>query len=124
MNTPFRILALLAAAAGLAVFVLQAWAEPATHVKSGVNVQLTSNQFVLAGEVLARAETSLTIVSRGSEVTSVQVTRSTTITKGAETISLSDIAVGDKVDVTLMRGGDGNLQAVSVAVRTGYEAAP
>ena len=82
---------------------------------------VTSEQFVVAGEVAARTDLDFTIVDRSSELITVQVTENTAIVKGAATIKLSELAVGDKVTVTVMRGGDGKLQAVNVAVRVGNE---
>lgn len=82
---------------------------------------VTSHEFVIAGEVVARHELGFTVLSRGSELRTVVINRYTSIKKGAETIRLPDVRVGDTVTVTLRRAGDGQLQAVNVAVSTGYE---
>lgn len=82
---------------------------------------VTSSEFVVVGEVIARSDTGLTLLSRGSELTTINVNRYTAIKKGAETIRLADVMVGDKVSVALTRGADGSYQAVNVAVRTGFE---
>jgi hypothetical protein len=82
---------------------------------------ITSSQFIVNGEVTERNETGFTVLSRTSELTTVLVTEDTAITKGAVTIKLTDLAVGDKVSVTAMRSADGKLVAVSVAVRVGNE---
>jgi hypothetical protein len=82
---------------------------------------VTSEQFMIAGEVTARTDVDFTILDRTSEVTTVQVTENTAIVKGAASIKLSDLSVGDKVVVSVMRTGDGKLQAVNVAVRVGNE---
>lgn len=82
---------------------------------------VTSEQFMIAGEVTARTDVDFTILDRTSEVTTVQVTENTAIVKGAASIKLSDLAVGDKVVVSVMRTGDGKLQAINVAVRVGNE---
>jgi hypothetical protein len=84
---------------------------------------VTSTDFMVTGEVRTRTDTSFTILMRGSELRTVQVTEDTAIVKGGATIKLSDLAVGDKVHVTLMRGGDGKLRAVNVTVRLGSETA-
>jgi hypothetical protein len=102
-------------------FVLRAQlAEiPAPHVSFVRTV--TSEQSMIAGEVTARTDLDFTILDRASELTTVQVTDGTVIVKGAVSIKLSDLAVGDKVTVTVTRGGDGKLQAVNVTVRVGNE---
>lgn len=82
---------------------------------------VTSSDFMVSGQVTARADTSFTILSRGSELRTVQVTEDTAIVRAGALIKLSDLVIGDKVDVTLMRGGDGKLRAVNVTVRMGTE---
>lgn len=82
---------------------------------------VTSEQFMIAGEVTARTDLDFTILDRSSELTTVQVTENTAIVKGAASIKLSELAVGDKVVVSVMRMADGKLQAVNVAVRVGNE---
>lgn len=82
---------------------------------------MTSDQFRVAGEVVARTESELTVVTRLSEVRTIQVTDDTAITKGGATLRLPDVMVGDKIDVTVARGGEGRLRAVTVTVRTGFE---
>lgn len=109
-------------AATVAVFGVSS-TKPAAEVFATDTLKpvLTSNQFVLKGEVVGRGDIGLTLLSRGSELTVVQVNRYTAIKKGAETIQLADINIGDRVSVTLMRSADGSLQAVNVEVRTGFE---
>jgi hypothetical protein len=80
---------------------------------------LSSSDFMVAGQVTARTEIDFTILIRGSELRTVQVTDDTAIVKGGALIKLSDVMVGDKVTATLMRGGDGKLRAVNVTVSTG-----
>lgn len=80
---------------------------------------LSSSDFMVAGEVTARTEIDFTILVRGSELRTVQITDETAIVKGGALIKLSEVMVGDKVTATLMRGGDGKLRAVNVTVSTG-----
>lgn len=82
---------------------------------------VTSTDFMIVGEVTARTETSFTILSRGSELRTVQVTEDTAIVRAGALIKLSELVIGDKVTATLMRGGDGKLRAVNVTVRVGNE---
>lgn len=86
-------------------------------------VAVTSDRFVVRGEVLGRTEGGFTVLTPDSQLRTVQVSRETSIVKGAETIKLTEVAVGDRVSVTLRRVADGSLQAVNVAVRTGFESA-
>jgi hypothetical protein len=80
---------------------------------------LSSSDFLVTGEVTARTGIDFTILVRGSELRTVQVTEDTAIVKGGVLIKLADVMVGDKVTATLMRGGDGKLRAVNVTVSTG-----
>ncbi|HVU23213.1 MAG TPA: hypothetical protein VHE13_03745 [Opitutus sp.] len=82
---------------------------------------ITSNEFVIRGEVTSRAPIELTVVTPESKVARIQVTDSTTITKAGITLKLSDIRVGDKVTATVMRDGANKLQAVRLTVDTGDE---
>lgn len=82
---------------------------------------VTSHEYVVVGEVVARTDTGFTVLSRGSELRTIVINRYTSIKKGAETIALTDVQMGDSVSVTLRRAGNGQLQAVDVAVRTGFE---
>lgn len=82
---------------------------------------INSSQFVVTGEVTARTETEFTVLSRTSQLTTLQVTEDTSIIKGAVTIRLADVSVGDKVSVTAERAPDGKMRAVSVSVRVGNE---
>ena len=82
---------------------------------------VTSEQFLVTGEVTARTDVGFTVLGRNSESITVQVTENTAFLKGAASIKLSDLFVGDKVTVTLVRAGDGQLQAVNVTVRVGNE---
>ncbi len=82
---------------------------------------VTSTDFMVVGEVTSRTETSFTILSRGSELRTVQVTEDTAIMRAGALIKLSELVIGDKVTATLMRGGDGKLRAVNVTVRVGNE---
>lgn len=82
---------------------------------------VTSTDFMIVGEVVSRTETSFTILSRGSELRTVQVTEDTAIMRAGALIKLSELVIGDKVTATLMRGGDGKLRAVNVTVRVGNE---
>lgn len=84
-------------------------------------VAVTSDRFLVRGEVIARTEGAFTVLTQDSQLKVVRVSRDTSIVKGAETIALAEIAVGDRVAVTLRRIGDGGLLAVNVAVRTGFE---
>ncbi|ACB74977.1 hypothetical protein [Opitutus terrae] len=117
---PFPFVASLA-------FVVAALAASASATRAQTDAPraatpvVTSHEFLLQGEVIARNELGFTVLSRGSELQMVRVSRTTSIKKGAETIRLADVMVGDKVSVTLKRGADGNLLAVDVAVRTGFE---
>lgn len=98
-------------------------AETVRADATGVSVVpvMTSDQFLVAGEVVARTESELTVVTRLSEVRTLQVSEDTAITKGGATLRLPDVMVGDKVNVTVSRGGEGRLRAVTVTVRTGFE---
>ncbi len=82
---------------------------------------VTSTDFMVVGQVVSRTETSFTILSRGTELRTVQVTEDTAIVRAGALIKLSEIVIGDKVTATLMRGGDGKLRAVNVTVRVGNE---
>lgn len=82
---------------------------------------VTSEQFQVSGEVTARSDENFTLLSRNAELITVRVTENTALLKGAASIKLSELFVGDKVTATLMRGGDGQLQAVNVTVRVGNE---
>ena len=82
---------------------------------------VNSSQFVVTGEVTARTDTELTVLSRTSQLTTLQVTEDTAIVKGAVTIRIADVSVGDKVSATAERAPDGKMRAVSVSVRVGNE---
>jgi hypothetical protein len=97
------------------------WASIESPAQDLAAPLITSSQFIVSGEVVGRTEVGLTVVDRNSQLTTVIVNQDTTITKGAESIKLSEVMVGDKVNITIQRGGDGKLQAVAVAVHTGYE---
>lgn len=107
---------IITASAGLAAFTSLAPSQQAE-----LKPMILSNEFILAGEVIARDDAGFTVLGVGSQLTVVQVSSETAILKGAESIRLAEIMVGDKVSATVMRGGDGSLQAVKVEVRTGYE---
>ncbi len=104
------------------VLALGVAASPAIADDAGATLVpvITSNEFVLSGEVVSRSDVGFTLLGTGAQLTTVLVNPDTTITKGAVTIRLSDVMVGDKISVTVMRVADGSLQAVSVLVRTGY----
>ncbi len=119
MKHRFAVTLSVLAACALATPIVRAADQsdsPATVVP-----MITSSQFVVTGEVIARTEIDFTVLTRDSQLVRIQVNRDTSITKGAESLRLAELMVGDKVDVTLMRAGDGSLQATYVAVRTGYE---
>ena len=78
---------------------------------------LASDHFMVSGEIVRRNEIEFTLIVRKSELMTVQVTNDTAIMRGAESITLSDLAIGEKVVATLMRGGEGKLLAVNVTVR-------
>jgi len=82
---------------------------------------VTSQEFVIQGEVTSRTAIELTIVTPDSKVARVQVTDTTPITKAGLSLKPTDVMVGDKVTATVMRGGDDRLQAVRVTVRVGNE---
>lgn len=123
MKTPARRLAFFAAVFVFSCAPLWSLAAPTPARGDGAQLEtvMTSSEFVVAGEVIARNEMGFTVLVRNSELTTVRVNRYTAIKKGAETIRLSDIMVGDKVSVRFMRSADGGMQAVNVAVRTGFE---
>ena len=78
---------------------------------------VASNNFMVSGEIVTRNEIEFTMIVRNSELMTVQVTNDTAILRGAESIRLSDLNVGEKVVVTVMRGAEGKLLAVNVTVR-------
>jgi hypothetical protein len=82
---------------------------------------ITSQEFVIRGEVTSRTPIELTIVTPESKVARIQVTDATSITKAGLSLKPTDVMVGDKVTATVMRGGDEKLQAVRVTVRVGNE---
>jgi hypothetical protein len=82
---------------------------------------ITSQEFVIRGEVTSRTPIELTIVTPDSSVVRVQVTDTTPITKAGLSLKPKDVMVGDKVTATVMRGGDEKLQAVRVTVQVGNE---
>lgn len=82
---------------------------------------IASNEIIINGEVTERSESGLTVMSRTSELTTVIVTPDTAIKKGAVTIKLDEIGVGERVSVTATPAADGKLLAVEVLVRTGRE---
>lgn len=114
----FGVIALAVApvGAGLRAQLAEIPAPRVSYVRT-----VTSEKFVVTGEVTARGDSDFTIVDRTSEIATVQVTENTAILKGAVSIRLADLSVGDKVSVTAIRGGDGKLQAVNVTVRVGNE---
>jgi hypothetical protein len=106
----------------LAVFAF-GFAAVAASAAAGLPVEplMLSNQFMVTGEVVTRGEMAFTVMGPGAQLTTVYVNPDTSILKGAETIQLADIFVGDKVTAVVMRSADGKLQAVKVDVKTGYE---
>ncbi len=82
---------------------------------------ITSNEFLVDGEIVQRTEVGFTVMSRGSELTTVWVSKDTSITKGAETIRLREVGIGERVSVTAKRAADGKLVAVNVTVHTPSE---
>lgn len=119
MLTRIPFLTATLSAVMLAGAISEARAQETINGQSSVSV--STDRFVVAGEVTARSETGFTLLTKRSELMTVQVGRDTAIVKGAQTITLTEIKVGDKVSVTLRRTGDGSLQAVDVAVQTGFE---
>lgn len=108
-------LLLIALAGGAAAPAMPGWADTA------LEPLILSNQFMVAGEVITRGEMAFTVLGSGAQLTTVYVNPDTAILKGAESIRLADVFVGDKVSAVVMRSADGTLQAVQVTVRTGYE---
>ena len=82
---------------------------------------LLSNEVVVTGEIVSRTDQGFVVLSNASVLVTVLVNADTSILKGAESIRLSDLMVGDKVSAKVMRTLDGGLQAVTVNVSTGYE---
>lgn len=80
---------------------------------------MTSEQFLVEGEVTARAETEFTVrqPAAGGRIVTIQVSDQTTINRGAASIPLADLRVGEKVSVTVAWQANGRLIAVKVAVR-------
>lgn len=78
---------------------------------------VASNQFMMQGEVVRRTDIDFTMIVRNTQVVTVQVTPETAIMRGAETIGVEDLRPGEKVVVSVMRGGEGRLLAVNVTVR-------
>lgn len=119
MNTRFSALSLLV---GLTAIVAGGWhlqAQETAQVPEQVGV--TSDRFLVRGEVIARTDGTFTVLTQDSQLRVVRVSRDTSIVKGAETIPLAEIAMGDRVMVTLRRIGDDGFLAVNVTVRTGFE---
>jgi hypothetical protein len=118
-----KLLVVSAIAAVLGSVSLTAYAARALEATArGEAIPLmTSNQFLVNGEVTARTEADFTVVNAAGQVTTFLVTTDTSITKGGATIHLADLAVGDKVSVTAERAADGKLQAASVLVRVPYQ---
>jgi hypothetical protein len=79
---------------------------------------LTSDQFLVNGEVAAKSDADFSVrdTAAGQTVT-IQVSDETAITRGAATIALADLKVGEKVAVTVMRSANGRLVATKVIVR-------
>lgn len=79
---------------------------------------MTSDQFLVNGEVSSRTDTDLTILqpAEGRTIT-VQIADDTAITRGAATIRVLDLRVGEKVSVTVAREANGRLVAAKVHVR-------
>ncbi len=78
---------------------------------------VTSDQFMIQGEVVRRSENDLTVVVRNHEAVTMQVTQDTAILRGEETIRVGDLRPGEKVVANAIRGGEGRLLAVNVVVR-------
>lgn len=93
---------------------IDAQPQPATPM-------LTSEQFVRVGEVVARTDRDFTLIDADSKLYTVAINSETVIRKGAATIKLSELVIGDRVKVTLMKGGDGALYAFEVLVRAPTE---
>lgn len=72
------------------------------------------DQSMLSGQVGAKTDTTLTV-----EGQALQVTSTTTITKGGQMIKIEDIQVGDKVSASTLKRADGKLQAVTITVTPG-----
>lgn len=119
MKKRFSIPGLTLLAAALVAAGLHTRAQDGTQGPEQVAV--TSDRYVVRGEVIARTDGAFTVLTQDSQLQVVRVSRDTSIVKGAETIALAEIAVGDRVAVTLRRIGDGGLLAVNVTVRTGFE---
>lgn len=119
MNTRFSPFSLLMAGAAIVAGGSHLQAQETAQGPEQVGV--TSDRFLVRGEVIARTDGTFTVLTPDSQLRIVRVSRDTSIVKGAETIALAEIAVGDRVAVTLRRIGDGGLLAVNVAVRTGFE---
>lgn len=84
----------------------------------GVEALITSDQFLVNGEVSARTDTDLTVLKpTTAQATTIQVSDETIITRGAVTIHLRDLKVGDKVTVTAAREANGLLVAAKITVR-------
>lgn len=81
----------------------------------------TSEQFVRVGEVVARTDRDFTLLDADSKLYKVAINPETVIRKGAASIKLSELVIGDHVKVTLMQGGDGALYASEVLVRAPTE---
>lgn len=114
MKAKKLIAGLLTAAALIAGGMVRANAMPTMAV-------ITSQEFVIRGEVTSRTPIELTVVTPDSTVARIQVTDTTPITKAGSSLKPQDVMVGDKVTATVMRGGDEKLQAVRVTVRVGNE---
>jgi len=120
-KTSVKKIAIAAVLAGSAGIFVQSQTEESGPLPAKALPMMTSSQFLLNGEVSARTETDFTVVNKAGQTTTVLVTDDTTITKGAATIKLADLTVGDKVSVTVMRAADGKLQAAKVLVREPYD---
>ena len=79
---------------------------------------MTSDQFLVNGEVTARTDTDFTVFDAAAARTvTIQVSDETTITRGAANIPLGDLRIGEKVSVTVKREANGRLVATKVMVR-------
>ena len=135
MRRPARLTVLFTPKVILRVFLLFAGISgvtlPASAVQAGAAIidahpqvappLATSEQFVRVGEVVARTDRDFTLLDADSKLYKVAINPETVIRKGAASIKLSELVIGDHVKVTLMQGGDGALYASEVLVRAPTE---
>ncbi len=121
MKAPIRPILFFAVVASFLLAPLSAQIDYHSSPRARLIATISSNNFIVSGEVVRRTETDFTVLDRWSQLITIQVSPDTELKKAGALIRLSEMVIGEKITATVMRGGDGRLQAVTVTVRMGTE---